>query len=116
MKVLNSFMKKNKPAKRKSVMKSYRDEILKLFDEDYSVNQIQDFLKLCGVETSIGNIYYFIKTQKKSKGGKNFSLQTNEENSGDNNDTEVQNEDEEVTLTSMRRILKARENKNNEEN
>jgi len=64
---IEKFAEKNKPAKRKSVLKSYRDEILKLFEDDYSVNQIQDFLKTNGVETTKRNIYYFIKKEKENE-------------------------------------------------
>lgn len=118
MKVLEDFLKKVTPNKRKSKLYKFKDAILELYDKDYSVEQIQTFLKKQKIETTKQNIYYFINRIKKKGVKKNFSLQTNKENDdgenkgiGDNNNTEVPNEErEEVTLTSMRRIMREREN------
>ena len=63
---IDKFKKTNKPAKRTSALKSYKDEILKLYDDNYSVTQIQEFLKTNGVETTGRNIYYFIKKEKET--------------------------------------------------
>ncbi len=118
MKVLEDFLKKVTPNKRKSKLYKFKDAILELYNKDYSIEQIQIFLKEQKIETTKQNIYYFINRIKKKGVKKNFSLQTNKENddgenkgTGDNDNTEVPNEErEEVTLTSMRRIMREREN------
>ena len=110
MKVLDSFMKKNAPMRRKSQLVDFREDILTLYENNYRVEQIQEFLEKVGVETTKRNIYYFLQkcTKTNNAGGKTKQKSENKE-TNDNNDTEVQNEDEEVTLTSMRRIMKERE-------
>ncbi len=118
MKVLEDFLKKVTPNKRKSKLYKFKDAILELYNKDYSIEQIQIFLKEQKIETTKQNIYYFINRIKKKGVKKNFSLRTNKENddgenkgTGDNDNTEVPNEErEEVTLTSMRRIMREREN------
>jgi len=81
MKALDDFLKKVEPKKRKSKLIKFRDEILKLFENDYTVQQIQFFLKKQKVETSIPNIYKFIKKQQEVK--KNFPLQKSGEMSNE---------------------------------
>lgn len=76
MKALDDFLQKVEPKKRKSKLIRFRNEILKLFENDYTVQQIQFFLKKQKVETSIQNIYKFLKKQKKQQEvKKNFPLQ-----------------------------------------
>ena len=64
MKTLEDFMKKNKPNKRKSIIENFKDDVLILHKEGYSVEQIQESLKINNLSTSVGNIYYFIKPER----------------------------------------------------
>jgi DNA-binding transcriptional MerR regulator len=105
MKTLEDFMEKNKPKKRKSIIENFKDDVLILHKEGYSVEQIQEFLKINNLSTSIGNIYYFIKKQidqADKKDSKNFSLKQKE------NVEEVLSDDEPLTIANMRRKLKER--------
>ena len=70
---LEEFMKNNQPQKNRSKMKSFRDEILKLKKSDYTVQQIQDFLKDNNVETSTRNIHYYIARELRKETKNNES-------------------------------------------
>ena len=101
MKVLDDFLKKNKPAKRKSKLCKFKDAILKLYKKDYTVQQIQIFLKEQKIETTTANIYYFIKEQG---GKKNFSLQKRENQTAEEN-KELEEAEKEITLKDLRRTV-----------
>lgn len=71
MKKLESFKNSSPPKRRTSKLLKFKNEIFQLYNDGYQVQQIQDFLKMNNVETSIQNLYYFLKHQ-----AKNFSIKT----------------------------------------
>ena len=76
MKQLDSFKKAQKPQKRVSSLKKYETEIKELFDENYTVEQIQEYLSSVNVEVSTRRIYQFINRNFKKNLSQNFSLKT----------------------------------------
>ena len=60
---LEEFLKRKKPQKRKSKLFNFRDEILILKKEGFTFKDIQEFLELNGIKSSINNIYFFYKRE-----------------------------------------------------
>jgi hypothetical protein len=63
---IDEFKKKNNPTRRygkKSKLEPYRDDILKLYDDGYRVEDIGKFLLLNGIQISRVTIYQFIAKQ-----------------------------------------------------
>jgi len=63
-KALRAFLKDNEGKGRKSELYEYRDEIQALYDNEYKVEQIQEFLLQNKVKISITAIYNFLKKNK----------------------------------------------------
>ena len=63
-KALRAFLKDNEGKGRKSELYEYRDEIQALYDNEYKVEQIQEFLLQNKVKISITAIYNFLKKLK----------------------------------------------------
>ncbi len=61
MKTLENFLLKHPPNRRISKLKKYEKEIRKLYDENYKVEQIQEFLNLKDIEVTIDAIYRFLR-------------------------------------------------------
>lgn len=66
MKPLENFFIKNPPKKRVSKLKKYENEIMEMYEKNYKVEQIQEFLKTQNVEISIAGIYKFLERQEVS--------------------------------------------------
>jgi len=64
MKTLESFMKNCKPNKRVSCLSTFKDEIMSLYFENYTVQQILEFLKSNKVKISRAGLYNFINKNK----------------------------------------------------
>ena len=64
MKTLESFMKNCKPNKRVSCLSNFKDEIMSLYFENYTVQQILEFLKSNKVQISRAALYNFINKNK----------------------------------------------------
>ncbi len=77
MKVLDDFKKHSPPKRRVSKLKSFKQEILELYNEGYRVEQIQEYLLTHKVTTSKAWLYKFIKQNLNSQ---NFSLKTPQKN------------------------------------
>lgn len=111
MKTLVGFMKKNKPEKRISKLKNFKNEIFELFNQGFRVEQIQEFLAENEINSSARNIYYFLKNN--SKEVKNFSLQTLSSDGTENNlGKEQEGEDDEINFKNFRKILENNKEKN----
>jgi hypothetical protein len=67
MKTLEQFKKKYQPDKRVSQLENFRDEIFELYEENYTIEQIKEFLKIQGVIASQSNLYKFLTTNKEEK-------------------------------------------------
>jgi len=72
MKVLDDFKKHSPPQRRVSKLKSFKKEILELYNDGYRVEQIQEFLAQNSVNVTVDAINKF----KRNLTSKNFSLQT----------------------------------------
>lgn len=72
------FKKKNKP-KKVSVLKRFEVEILELYNDNYSLISITQFLQKNGVKTTFQNVSLFIKSLKTN----NISAQKKDEASKD---------------------------------
>ena len=66
MKTLDDFCNKHPPNRRVSKLKQFQNEILELYDKDYQVEQIQEWLKTKGISVSVDAINKF-KRNLKSK-------------------------------------------------
>ena len=75
MKTLNSFLKKEKPNRRKSKLIKFKKEIYELYKIGYRVEQIQYFLNKNGIQVISSYIWRFLKLNK-NLNIKSFSLQT----------------------------------------
>ncbi|MDO8454954.1 MAG: hypothetical protein Q7S59_10330 [Sulfurimonas sp.] len=75
MKPLESFLRKHTPARRVSALEPFVNQIIQLYDTNYSIEQIQEYLSTNKIEISTRRIYQFIKV-KKNLSNKNFSLKT----------------------------------------
>jgi len=60
---LEEFLKLNKPQKRKSKFFRFRDEILILKKEGFTLKKIQEFLELNGIKSDLANLSRFIKRE-----------------------------------------------------
>lgn len=78
MKTLEQFKKKYQPDKRVSQLENFRDEIFELYEENYTIEQIKEFLKIQGVIASQSNLYKFLTTNKEDKKSKTKVAQKNE--------------------------------------
>jgi hypothetical protein len=67
MKTLEKFKSKNLPEKRVSRLEEFRTEIFELYEENYTIEQIKEFLKIQGVIASQSNLYKFLTTNKEDK-------------------------------------------------
>lgn len=61
MKKLESFKAQSPPKRRVSKIQNFKTEVLELYIDNYSVDQIQDFLLQNGVKISTRRIYQFLK-------------------------------------------------------
>lgn len=102
MKILEDFKSREPPKKRVSQLKKFQNEVKELHELDYTVEQIQDFLKLQKIKISTRRIYQFIKS-KKNLSNKNFSLQTPDRNTVEKKSDE---QEDEITFKNFRNILK----------
>jgi len=64
MKTLESFKKSNKAKKRVSKLLNYKDEIMDLYFENYTIEQILEFLKNNKVQISRAALYNYINRNK----------------------------------------------------
>ncbi len=62
---LEEFKKTNIPRKRKSVISQFRDEVLQLKSDGYTIKQIQKYLCSNNVETCLRNVQYYIARELK---------------------------------------------------
>ena len=67
MKTLDSFLKNKKANRRVSKLEKFRDEILYIYDNNYKVEVILEFLKLNGIQVSKTAVYNFLAKVKKGK-------------------------------------------------
>jgi hypothetical protein len=73
MKTLEKFKAQDPPKRRVSKIQKFKTEILDLYDNEYSVEQIQEYLLQNGVKVSVRRIYQFLK---KNLNNQVFSLRT----------------------------------------
>ena len=74
MKPLDSFIKNNTPLRRVSKLSDHGEEILSLYNKNFSVGQIKEYLFLeHQIKISTRRIYQFLK---KNSNGKNFPTKT----------------------------------------
>ena len=106
MKDLDDFVKNNSPNRRKSKLEPFREAIYKLYDDGYQVEQIIDFLSKNKVQTSKQNLYKFLKAQK------NSLIKTTIVGEADQNSNQTENDDEEITLSDLRKRFKKNKRKN----
>lgn len=77
MKPLENFFIKNPPKKRVSKLKKYENEIMEMYEKNYKVEQIQEFLKTQNVEISVIGIYKFLQKQEISAATETATVQNN---------------------------------------
>ncbi len=73
MKTLTSFRAQSPPQKRVSKISKFKSDVLELYNDNYRVDQIQDFLLQNGVKISTRRIYQFLKQNLNNP---DFFLQT----------------------------------------
>lgn len=73
MKPLADFKSTSPPKRRVSKIQKFKTEILDLYDNQYSVEQIQEYLLQNGVKVSVRRIYQFLKQNLNNQV---FSLRT----------------------------------------
>ena len=107
MKTLDDFCKKNNPKKRVSNLHKFKDEILDLYDKNYQVEQIQEYLKHKKINISTSAIYKFIqKNTQGEQATKNFSLKNlKKQKVVSKVETEDQQEQETVSFQNLKEIL-----------
>lgn len=65
---LEKWLNKNKPARVKSNLHEFRDEIIHLSNSNFTLKQICEYLKeVHNVETTFQNVSYFIKQSHKKQ-------------------------------------------------
>lgn len=62
---ISEFKKKNK-SKKVSALKKFEIEIMELYNDNYSLKSITQFLQKNGLETTFQNVSRFIKSHKKN--------------------------------------------------
>jgi IS30 family transposase len=67
MKTLEQFKKKYQPDKRVSQLENFRDEIFELYEENYTVEQIVDFLQTQNVHVTVWGLYKFLGKKELEK-------------------------------------------------
>lgn len=67
MKTLEKFKSKNLPEKRVSQLENFRDEIFELYEENYTVEQIVDFLQMQNVHVTVWGLYKFLGKKEPEK-------------------------------------------------
>lgn len=73
MKALEKFKAQSPPKRRVSKIQNFKNEVLELYNDNYSIEQIQDFLLQNDVKISTRRIYQFLKQNLNSQ---NSFLQT----------------------------------------
>lgn len=61
MKTLEQFCKQNKPKRRQHKLEAFKDEILQLYNESYTIEQIQAYLETQRITASRSHVYSYIK-------------------------------------------------------
>lgn len=117
MKVLDDFKKHSPPKRRVSKLKSFKQEILELYNEGYRVEQIQEYLLTHKVITSRAWLYKFIKQNLNNQ---NFSLKTPQKNietqvkTGEKAIFLMQNDNEEPVVPSFQELKQIMQRKHHD--
>ena len=112
MKSLDDFLKNNKPLRRVSKLENFKDEILKLYEKNFSVEQIIEFLQKNKVETTKWNLYKYLQKNKIKIGDSNVKkifpskIKKNEITSDD----VIENVETSMSFTKLNQILNNKEN------
>jgi hypothetical protein len=93
MKTLESFKIANKPTKRVSKLLTYKNEIMNLYFEHYTIEQILDFLKINKVKISKAALYNFINKNKNKNIVPTTPVQVKTKKEMINKPTEIKKED-----------------------
>lgn len=112
MKELVDFKQQSPPKRRTSRLKSFKNEILELYDEGYRVEQIQEFLAQNNIHVTPDAINKF----KRNLSTKNFTLKTPDRNAvTKNTQTESKVANEPNGSKAMNALLKKMQKTNNME-